>query len=90
MPKCFSDWLNMFICLCLLFNLLKTASYCAPIEDMESCHQEENDDLERRVLMLTQKDTFAMEHKALSQEKEIANNSVLLKLRPKLWTDGLI
>ena len=32
----------------------------------------------------------AIEYKALSQGKEIANNSVLLKLRPKLWTDGLI
>ena len=40
--------------------------------------------------MLTQKDTFAIEYKAVSQEKEIANNNVLLKLRPKLWAGGLI
>ena len=46
--------------------------------------------METRVLMLTQKDIFAMEYKPLSQGKKIENNSVLLNLRPKLDTDGLI
>ena len=46
--------------------------------------------MQKDAFAITQKDAFAMEYKALSQGKEIANNSVLLNLRPKLGTDGLI
>ena len=51
---------------------------------------EEIDDVETCILMLTQKDAFVIKYKVLSQEKKIANNSALSKLRSKLWTNGFI
>ena len=89
-PERCSDWLKYVRLFALVVRFVENCKLSCADRKYGELSSDEIDDVETRVLMLTQKDAFAMEYKALSQGKEIANNSVLLKLRPKLWTDGLI
>ena len=89
-PERFSDWLKYVRLFVLVARFVKNCRLLCTDKRYGKRSSEEIDDAETRVLMLTQKDAFAMEYTALNQGKEIANNSVFLKLRPKLWTDGLI
>ena len=89
-PERFSDWLKYVRLFALVLRFVENCKLSCVDRRYGELSSEKIDDVETRVSMLTQKDVFAMEYKALSQGKEIANNSVLLKLSPKLWTDGLI
>ena len=89
-PEHFSDWLEYVRLFALVVRFVENCKLSCADRRYGELSSEEIGDVETRVLMLTQKDAFTIEYKALSQGKEIARNSVLLKLRPKLWTDGLI
>ena len=68
-PERFSDWLKYVRLFALVVRFVENCKLSCADRKYGELSSDEIDNVETRVLMLEQKDAFAMEYKALSQGK---------------------
>ena len=80
----FSDWLKYVRLFALVVRFVENCKLSCADRKYGELSSDEIDDVETRVLTLSQKDAFAMEYKALSQGKEDCKQQCLVEVETQI------